>query len=146
MIVLASLIGVSGLGSKLLTSLQTLKLGQALEQGVAIVIIAVALDRLSSAYAHKPPVYIDKSLPWIKKHKHLAFAIAFAIATIILAWVFPALRVLPKEMTITTAPMWDAGIDWVLVNFYDSVQGFRNFVLIKLLIPVLAKPKRLAAD
>ena len=136
MIVLASLIGASGLGSKLLTSLQTLKLGQALEQGVAIVIIAVALDRLSSAYAHKPPIYIDKSLPWIKKHKHLAFAIVFTIVTIILAWIFPALRVLPKELTITTAPMWDAGIEWVLLNFYDSVQGFRNFVLIDLLIPI----------
>ena len=136
MIVLASLIGASGLGSKLLTSLQTLKLGQALEQGVAIVIIAVALDRLSSAYAHKPPIYIDKSLPWIKKHKHLTFAIVFTIVTIILAWIFPALRVLPKELTITTAPMWDAGIEWVLLNFYDSVQGFRNFVLIDLLIPI----------
>ncbi len=136
MIVLASLIGASGLGSKLLTSLQTLKLGQALEQGVAIVIIAVALDRLSSAYAHKPPIYIDKSLPWIKKHKHLAFAIVFTIVTIILAWIFPTLRVLPKELTITTAPMWDAGIEWVLLNFYDSVQGFRNFVLIDLLIPI----------
>ena len=136
MIVLASLIGASGLGSKLLTSLQTLKLGQALEQGVAIVIIAVALDRLSSAYAHKPPIYIDKSLPWIKKHKHLTFAIVFTIVTIILAWIFPALRVLPKELTITTAPMWDAGIEWVLLNFYDSVQGFRNFVLVDLLIPI----------
>ena len=63
MIVLASLIGASGLGSKLLTSLQTLRLGEALEQGVAIVVIAVALDRLSQAYAAKPPVYIDKALP-----------------------------------------------------------------------------------
>lgn len=136
MIVLASLIGASGLGSKLLTSLQTLRLGQALEQGVAIVVIAVALDRLSQAYAHKPPVYIDKSLPWIKKHNYLVFALLFTVGSIVLAWFIPALRVLPKELTLTTAPMWDAGIDWVLDNFYDSVQGFRNFVLIDILIPI----------
>ncbi|MGI9301458.1 MAG: ABC transporter permease, partial [Gammaproteobacteria bacterium] len=136
MIVLASLIGASGLGSKLLTSLQTLKLGQALEQGVAIVVIAVALDRLSQAYAHKPPVYIDKTLPWVHRHPHLGFAMAFAIVTIVASYFFPALRVLPKDWTITTAPMWDAGIEWVTDNLYDSVQGFRNFVLIDILIPI----------
>lgn len=136
MIVLASLIGASGLGNKLLTSLQTLKLGQALEQGVAIVVIAVALDRLSQAYAHKPPHYIDKSLPWIKRHPHLIVAMIFTVVSIVIAYFIPALRVLPKELTVTTAPMWDAGIDWVTNNLYDSVQGFRNFVLIDILIPI----------
>lgn len=136
MIVLASLIGASGLGSKLLTSLQTLRLGQALEQGVAIVVIAVALDRLSQAYAARPPVYIDKTLPWVKKHNYLTFAIGFFIITLVAAYFFPALRVLPKEWTITTAPIWDAGINWVTENLYDSVQGFRNFVLIDILIPI----------
>lgn len=136
MIVLASLIGASGLGSKLLTSLQTLKLGAALEQGVAIVVIAVALDRLSQAYAHKPPIYVDRTLPWVQRHRYLTFAIAFAIITIIAAYFFPALRVLSKDWTITTAPMWDAGIEWITDNLYDSVQGFRNFVLIDILIPI----------
>jgi glycine betaine/proline transport system permease protein len=136
MIVLASLIGASGLGSKLLTSLQSLKLGLALEQGVAIVVIAVALDRLSQAYAHRPPTYIDKSLPWMQKHRHLALALAFTVVSIIAAYFIPLLRQLPKEFTVTTAPMWDAGIDWVINNWYDSVQGFRNFVLIGILIPI----------
>ena len=136
MIVLASLIGASGLGNQLLTSLQTLKLGQALEQGIAIVVIAVALDRLSRAYAYKPPVYIDPTLSWPQQHRHLCLAIAFTVGSIAAAYFLPVLRVLPKEWTVTTAPMWDAGIDWVTLNLYDSVQGFRNFVLIDLLIPI----------
>src|SRR3546814_12691492 len=48
MIVLAALIGAAGLGSELLTSLQSLRLGEALEQGIAIVVIAVVLDRFRS--------------------------------------------------------------------------------------------------
>lgn len=136
MIVLASLIGASGLGSKLLTSLQSLKLGLALEQGVAIVVIAVALDRLSQAYAHRPPTYIDKSLPWMQKHRQLVLALAFTVVSIIAAYFIPLLRQLPKDFTVTTAPLWDAGIDWVINNWYDSVQGFRNFVLIDILIPI----------
>ncbi len=136
MVVLASTIGASGLGSKLLNSLQKLNLGEALEQGVAIVVIAVALDRISAAYAARPPEYIDKSLPWHKKHRYIVIALLFSVISIIVAYFVPALRVLPKEVTITTAPLWNAGIDWVNLNLYDSVQGFRNFVLIDLLIPI----------
>lgn len=136
MVVLASTIGASGLGSKLLNSLQRLNLGEALEQGVAIVVIAVALDRISAAYATRPPEYIDKTLPWTRRHPYLMLAIVFTVVSVILAYFIPALRVLPDEMTITTAPMWNAGIDWVNANLYDSVQGFRNFVLIDILIPI----------
>ena len=136
MVVLASTIGASGLGSKLLNSLQKLNLGEALEQGIAIVVIAVALDRLSAAYAARPPEYIDKTLPWHKKHPYMVLAIAYTVITVILAQFFSALNVLPEEMTITTAPMWNAGIDWVNLNLYDSVQGFRNFVLVDILIPI----------
>ena len=136
MIVLASLIGASGLGNKLLTSLQRLKLGEALEQGIAIVVIAVALDRWSQAYAARQPVYVNPLLPWVRRHPYLVFAFGFTLASILFAYLMPPLRVLPHEWTITTAPLWDAGIDWVTDNFYDSVQGFRNFVLIDLLIPI----------
>lgn len=136
MVVLASLIGASGLGSKLLASLQTLRLGQALEQGVAIVVIAVALDRLSQAYAQRPPVYVDKTLPLWHRHPYLISAAVFFVASLFAAWVFPALRTLPDSLTITTAPMWDAGVDWVNNHLYESVQGFRNFMLLKVLIPV----------
>ena len=136
MVVLASIIGASGLGNKLLTSLQTLRLGEALEQGVAIVVIAVALDRLSQAYAQRPPVYVDQTLAFWRRHPHLSIALIFSILSILAALFIPAFRVLPKAWTITTAPMWDAGVDWVNYNLYDAVQGFRNFMLLKVLIPV----------
>ncbi len=136
MVVLASTIGASGLGNKLLNSLQRLNLGDALEQGLAIVVIAVALDRISAAYAARPPEYIDKSLSWPRRHPYLTIALFFSITTILMAYFYPALRVLPEGSTVTTAPMWNAGIDWVNLNLYDSVQGFRNFVLVDILIPI----------
>src|SRR3546814_13436848 len=71
MIVLAALIGAAGLGSELLTSLQSLRLGEALEQGIAIVVIAVVLDRFSRAYALKQPVYVDTSLSWRRRHPYV---------------------------------------------------------------------------
>jgi glycine betaine/proline transport system permease protein len=136
MIVLAALIGASGLGSELLTSLQSLRLGEALEQGVAIVIIAVVLDRLSRAYAVKQPVYVDPSLSWWRRHPYMVAALAWLIVSILLAHAIPSLALLSSTHTITTAPYWNAGIDWINVNLYESVQAFRNFALLQVLIPI----------
>jgi glycine betaine/proline transport system permease protein len=136
MAVIASLIGASGLGHNLLTSLDTLRLGQALEQGVAIVVIAVALDRLSQAYAVKAPVHINRAAPFWQRRPHLVLGAVFALVTIALALIFPPLRMLPDSWTITTAPMWDAGIDWITFYWYEPLQGFRNTLLLYVLIPI----------
>jgi glycine betaine/proline transport system permease protein len=49
MVVIAALVGAGGLGREVLVSLQRLQVGQALESGIAIVILAIMLDRLSAA-------------------------------------------------------------------------------------------------
>jgi len=136
MIVLAALIGAAGLGSELLTSLQSLRLGQALEQGLAIVVIAVVLDRLSRAYALKAPVYVDPGLSWRQRHPYLVMGLVFLVASVLLARVVPDLAQLSAERTITSAAYWNAGIDWINLNLYDSVQAFRNFALLEVLIPI----------
>lgn len=135
MIVLAALIGASGLGSELLTSLQSLRLGEALEQGVAIVVIAVVLDRFSRAYASKQPVYVDAGLGWWQRHPHMGLALVFLLMSIVLARMLPDLALLADRHTITSAAYWNAGIDWINVNLYESVQAFRNFTLLEILIP-----------
>lgn len=135
MIVLAALIGAAGLGSELLTSLQSLRLGEALEQGIAIVVIAVVLDRFSRAYALKKPVYVDPGLSWWRRHPYLSLAIAFLLASVSIASLLPELVLLTDKYGFTTAPYWNAGIDWINLNLYESVQAFRNFTLMEILIP-----------
>jgi glycine betaine/proline transport system permease protein len=51
MVIIASMIGAGGLGFDVLRSLRSLDIGAGLEAGVAIVVLAVALDRISQAYA-----------------------------------------------------------------------------------------------
>lgn len=135
MIVLAALIGASGLGSELLTSLQSLRLGEALEQGIAIVVIAVVLDRYSRAYALKQPVYVDPGLGWGRRHPYVVLALAFLIVSMLLARVLPELALLTDKYSITSAPYWNAGIDWINLHLYEPVQVFRNFALMNILIP-----------
>lgn len=50
MVVLASMIGAKGLGEYVLQAIQTLNIGQGVEAGTAIVILAIIIDRITQAY------------------------------------------------------------------------------------------------
>jgi glycine betaine/proline transport system permease protein len=50
MVVVASMIGARGLGEQVLNGIQTLDVGKGLEAGIAIVILAIVLDRITQGY------------------------------------------------------------------------------------------------
>jgi glycine betaine/proline transport system substrate-binding protein len=50
MVVVASMIGARGLGEDVLAGIQTLDVGRGLQAGVAIVILAIVIDRITQAY------------------------------------------------------------------------------------------------
>ncbi len=53
MVVVASMIGARGLGEDVLAGIQTLDVGRGLQAGVAIVILAIVIDRITQAYGRK---------------------------------------------------------------------------------------------
>ncbi|GAB6176878.1 glycine betaine/L-proline ABC transporter permease ProW [Desulfobaculum senezii] len=53
MVVIAALIGAGGLGSPVILGLNTLDIGRAVIGGLAIVLIAIVLDRITQSMAHK---------------------------------------------------------------------------------------------
>ncbi len=53
MVVIASMIGAEGLGAKVLKGIQQLKIGLGFESGVAVVILAIYLDRFTQALGQK---------------------------------------------------------------------------------------------
>jgi glycine betaine/proline transport system permease protein len=136
MVVIASLIGASGLGNELLTALQRLKLGVALEQGVAISLMAVALDRVSRAYVYKPIQRKRPDLPPWRRHPHVTAGAGLVVASLAAAEIVPFLRQLPETMTVDTAPFWSGLIDAVVANFYDDLRAFKWVAVLWVLIPV----------
>ncbi|NYT66778.1 ABC transporter permease subunit [Alcaligenaceae bacterium] len=50
MVVVASMIGAPGLGEDVLAGIQTLDVGRGLQAGIAIVILAIVIDRITQAY------------------------------------------------------------------------------------------------
>lgn len=136
MAVIASLIGATGLGHKLLFSLQQLQMGKAIENGVAIVIIAVVLDRLSQAASRRQPVHREGPQTWFRRHRHLALFLAITVVAVLLTQFLPWLATLPKKMTITTAAFWDDGIRWLSKALFDPLEILRDDFTLYVLIPV----------
>ena len=135
MVVIASLIGASGLGYNLLQSLETLRLGKALEQGIAITVIAIALDRVSQAFVTKGPVHVNRSDPvWIRR-PHMVLAIGIGVPALALGFLVPSLAVPADSWTITTAAFWNAIIEWMVDVLYLPIKAFRTFMLLNILIP-----------
>jgi glycine betaine/proline transport system substrate-binding protein len=55
MVVVASMIGARGLGEQVLNGIQSLDVGQGLEAGIGIVILAVVLDRITQGFGKQQP-------------------------------------------------------------------------------------------
>ena len=137
MVIIASMIGAGGLGYDVLTSLKRLRIGDGVEAGLAITLLAIALDRLSQAFANRPPpVHSDTTPHFVRRHP---FLIA-ALATLAIAWaagVFvPAMQDYPERFEFTTATTWSALIKWININFYDVLEAIKTWLLFNLLIPV----------
>ena len=135
MVVIASFVGAKGLGQDLLFRLQSLRIGQALEIGVAIVFIAVMLDRLSFALTEKEPEHKPEGPFWVV-HPYLSAAGAVIVLSVIAAFLTPVAQTYPKSLYVTTAPFWDALVDFVTVNFSGPLTIFRDALLVHILIPL----------
>jgi glycine betaine/proline transport system permease protein len=145
MAVIASFIGARGLGYDLLVSLNMLNIGQALELGVSIVLIAVVLDKLSLAWANKQIDYFA-NLPFYLRHQYSLAFLGVLIFTSAIAYVvsifYPNsanyLYFIDESQGFTTEKFWDFIVDWIITNTYQNVQSFNVFMITSILMPMKA--------
>jgi glycine betaine/proline transport system permease protein len=143
MAVIASFIGAKGLGFNLLLSLNQLRIGQALELGICIVLIAVVLDKLSLSWANKPVDYFS-DLTFVERHKYALIMIAIFVIGIILASLGSLIfkdginyfYLIPHNKGLTTELFWQSGVDWMVDNWYSSLQAFNTGLIVNVLVPM----------
>ena len=136
MVVICSIVGASGLGQKLLYSLQQLKIGAAIEQGVAITLIAIVLDRITQAYANRPADHQHTDLRWATRHKHLLLFLVLLVVSYVAAGFVSELKLLPRKMTTTFGTDMDDAIRAFNVVAFDYINPIRNFVTLNMLLPI----------
>lgn len=130
MVIIASMIGAGGLGYDVLTSLRRLDIGRGLEAGIAIVVLAIALDRLSQAYAARRRIARSDG------GRFAAALLAFAAIAYIAGLFVPAVAIYPASLQISTAPWWGEAVKWININFFDTFDAIKNALLLNVLIPI----------
>jgi glycine betaine/proline transport system permease protein len=136
MVIIASMIGAGGLGYDVLTALRRLDIGAGLEAGVAIVVLAIALDRLSQAYAVRAAAFRRAGAGLVARHRLPLAALAVTLALWLAAFAVPAIATYPEGWQVSTSAFWAGLIRWLNVNFYEAFEAIKTAILLTVLLPV----------
>ena len=119
-VVIASLIGAGGLGDPVLQALQTVNVGKAFDAGLAIVLMAIVLDRLSTAASGRAEA--TRKAAWtpaqLRRDRLALLAGALAAVVVILVCRLAGVRAFPDAATFSFAGPVNSAKDWIASHLY----------------------------
>jgi glycine betaine/proline transport system permease protein len=138
-VVIAALIGAPGLGKPVIDALIIRDVGGGFVAGIAVVLIAIMLDRSTSAAISSQDTFVPPSDADRKRRKiGLAIAGVLAIVGIVLSRQMSWAAFFPKQFDISTqiASASDSGVKWVTENLEFFTLGFSKAVTVGVLNPL----------
>jgi glycine betaine/proline transport system permease protein len=141
MVVIAAVVGFQGLGREVYNALQSLNVGEALNAGLAIVAMAIVLDRVSYAWSQRSRTRRGRS-------GFTAFGRAFSsrtmwilVVVVSLAGVVIGRQVLrqqawPEGWTLSVADPANAAVDWITRTFGDVTSAISDALITYALDPI----------
>ncbi len=138
MVIIASMIGAGGLGFDVLHALRRLAIGEGLEAGIAITLLAIALDRLSQAAANKPPKAHGsvRGATWLARNRLVVIAGVLLAGSIVAGALVPAVATYPESWTLTTGKFWDRVVEWLNINLFDTITIVKTWLLVNIMLPI----------
>ena len=127
MVVITALIGAPGLGKNVLQALQKGHVGEAFDAGIAIVILAIVLDRLT-----------DQAGEWMDPRtrggddnivrRRLLYGAVFAVSigAILLAQTLPHPTTFPTDLSFSFREPVDAVVGWMKVNLFGVTSVMKD--------------------
>ena len=141
MVIITALVGVEGLGRDVWLSLREVDAGKGLESGIAIVLLAIILDRFSYSLVRSGPsspasvlaispraeATAAQSLQSMAARYALPIAgVALLAVLLILGTAVGALRDFPDALTFSMADPVNRVFDWMAVNLYFITSWLRD--------------------
>lgn len=139
MVVIAAFVGAGGLGQTVLLGLQQLNVGRALDGGVAIVVMAIVLDRVTTAWSKRDPrarkpVRIGA---WsLGRRAVLVLALAASIGAIFIGRQVLMQQEFPEEWTVSLERPANAIVDWSQQSFHAVASATNDGLIVWLLDPI----------
>jgi len=138
-VVIAALIGAPGLGKPVIEALIIRNVGEGFVAGIAVVFVAILLDRSTSAAAKKQMSFIPPTAAQIKRKRiKLYVASAATIISIYLSRTFLWAAVWPEKINLSdkVAEATNSATEWTTTNLYIFTVGFKDFISNWVLNPI----------
>ena len=127
MVVITGLIGAPGLGRNILQALSKVDVGAAFDPGLAIVILAIVLDRLTEHASDWMDPRTNRTLTGLRRPRiALGIALGAVIAGGIVAPLFVDATTFPKDVMVSFREPVNAFVHWLTSNFSTFTVGLRN--------------------
>jgi len=131
MVIIASIIGgTNDIGWEVLSTMRKAQFGESLLAGFVIALIAMALDRITFAFATKQKE-IEKSGPNLWLIGTVVLAALAALSTIM-----PFLRDWPDALIWSPAEAMNSALEWVVVNGREWIEGIKNAAFFFVMLPI----------
>ncbi|MGB8859461.1 MAG: ABC transporter permease subunit [Ilumatobacteraceae bacterium] len=140
-VVLASLLGTGDLGGEVLAGLQKQEVGKAFAAGIGIVLLAVALDRVSTGEISAIRSRWARKLPKLPPRATTVVAVATVVVAVLAARIF-SWQQFPSGLKLDIAPTIDDAVGWVQDNLRKDVpiiggtQAISDFLVTWILEPL----------
>ena len=138
-VVIAALIGAPGLGKPVIEALIIRNVGEGFVAGIAVVFVAILLDRSTSAAATKQISFIPPTAAQIKRKRiKLYIATAVTVVSIYLSRTFLWAAVWPESINLSekVSHATNTATEWITTNLYIFTVGFKDFISNWVLNPI----------
>jgi glycine betaine/proline transport system permease protein len=138
-VVIAAFVGAGGLGQTVLDGLQRLNVGEALNGGIAIVVMAIVLDRVSTAWSQrerrttKPLRIAGRAL---SRRQMALGAVLVTVAAVVIGREVLRQQSFPETWEFSVATPANAIVEWSQEHLGSITSAMSDFVLIRLLDPL----------
>jgi glycine betaine/proline transport system permease protein len=130
MVVITALIDAPGLGKNIIRSLETLNVGTAFDAGIAIVILAIVLDRLTTRASERAErQHRSGAVESAGRRRSIILgAAAVALLGIAIGVVTEVGQTFPEGLAFSFADPVNAASDWIKTNAYDYTNAVKDAV------------------
>ena len=127
MVVITALIGAPGLGKNVLQALQKGHVGEAFDAGIAIVILAIVLDRLTDRAGEWMDPRTRRANDTVRRRRFLYGAVfVVSVSAILLAHTMPHPTVFPTDLSFSFREPIDAVVGWMKTNLYGLTSALKD--------------------
>lgn len=138
-VVIAALIGAPGLGGPIINALTVRNVGDGFVAGLAVVLVAIMLDRSTSAAVKTKKSFVPPSAEEIRRRRlNVAAMGGFAVLSIYLSRNFLWAAVWPENINTSkiVSNATNTFVDYATTTLYFLTIGFRELITIAILNPL----------